>query len=261
MPRLLHLVVGLGLFPALLAAQAPADSITGDFLAIRIPVSYSLRPMGESTVGIKLRVAATVVIRDFKTIDNIDLGTLRTNAFLAGAELLIPLHRYRTLRPFLDMGVGKDLANGETVFLIEAGMLGEFIFPWRQWHFSVEPAVRLNGTSGNELGSTDDQVQGLLHLEARHAMPVRVSGHDMFGGVYAEAGYFLNSLDFLAASGSTAQVQEGYEVGITLGFYDVRPKIWFLRLPRISVGYRFRGGVDGIRIRIGGDWATPVSAP
>ena len=228
---------------------------------MRIPVTVTLQPMAESTIGIKLRVAGTFVIRDFRTLDNLDLGTLRTKAFLAGAELLIPLHRYRTLRPFLDMGVGEDEATTETVFLIEAGMQGEFIFPWRRWYFSIEPAVRMNGRSGNELGSTDDQFHGLLHGEARYPMPLRPGGKAMFGGVYAEAGYFLNSLDFLAASGSAAVAQEGYEVGVTLGFYDIRPKVWFIRVPRISIGYRFRDNVSGLRIRIGGDWATPVFAP
>ena len=140
-------------------------------------------------------------------------------------------------------------------------MLGEFIFPWRRWYFSIEPAIRANGRSGNELGSTDDQVQGLLHGEARHSIPVRIGGQSMFGGVYAEAGYYLNSLDFLAASGTTASTQGGYEVGITLGFFDVRPKVWLFRVPRISIGYRFREGVNGLRIRIGGDWATPIFAP
>ncbi len=83
----------------------------------------------------------------------------------------------------------------------------------------------------------------------------------MYGGIYGETGYFLNSLDFISVGGTPTDAQSAFEVGVTLGFYDTRPKIWFIRIPRISVGYRFRGDISGIRIRIGGDWATKVFHP
>ncbi len=250
------LVLVLGCFFAPVAgAQVPADSTTAELQAVRIPISFSVQSMGESTWGIKLRVAGTFTVRNLESLSDLDLGGFKTSAFLAGVELLIPLSRYKTLRPFADIGVGKDDQTGETVFLVEAGALAELIFPWREFFFSVEPAFRVNGQSGNELGATDDRVQGLLHVEARHAR------HRMYGGIYAETGYFLNSLDFLSVGGSPTDAQSAYEVGVTLGFFDIRPKIWFIRIPRISVGYRFSGDVSGIRIRIGGDWATKMFQP
>lgn len=242
-------------------AQAPPDSTMTELQAVRIPVSISLQSMGEKAWGIKLRVAATFSVRNLKSLDDLDLGGLRTTAFLAGVELLIPLSRYKTLRPFGDIGVGKDDQTDETVFLVETGALAELIFPWKRFFFSIEPAIRLNGKSGNELGATDDRIHGLLHAEARHPIPITIARQRMYGGIYGETGYFLNSLDFISVGGSPTEAQSAFEVGVTLGFYDQRPKIWFIRIPRISVGYRFRGDVSGIRIRIGGDWATKVFEP
>jgi len=256
------LVLVLGCFFApVVGAQVPADSTTEELQAVRIPISFSVQSMGKSTWGIKLRVAGTFTVRNLQSLSDLDLGGFRTTAFLAGVELLIPLSRYKTLRPFADIGVGKDEQTDETVFLVEAGALAELIFPWREFFFSVEPAFRVNGKSGNELGATDDRVQGLLHVEARHSIPVTIARQRMYGGIYAETGYFLNSLDFLSVGGSPTDAQSAYEVGLTLGFFDIRPKIWFIRIPRISVGYRFRGDVTGIRIRIGGDWATKMFQP
>lgn len=256
------LLVVLGCFFAPVAgAQVPADSTTEELQAVRIPISFSVQSMGESSWGIKLRVAGTFTVRNLESLSDLDLGGFKTTAFLAGVELLIPLGRYKTLRPFADIGVGKDDQTDETVFLVEAGALAELIFPWRRFFFSVEPAFRVNGKSGNELGATDDRVQGLLHVEARHSIPVTIARHRMYGGIYGETGYFLNSLEFLSVGGSPTDAQSAYEVGLTLGFFDIRPKIWFIRIPRISVGYRFRGDISGIRIRIGGDWATKVFMP
>jgi len=258
----LTLCAVLGCFLASVGhAQVPTDSTTEELQAVRIPISYSLQSMGESTWGIKLRVAGTFTVRNLKSLNDLDLGGLRTTAFLAGVELLIPLSRYKTLRPFADIGVGKDEQTDETVFLVETGALAELIFPSKQFIFSVEPAIRLNGKSRNELSATDDRVQGLLHLEARHSIPVTIARQRMYGGIYGETGYFLNSLDFVSVGGSPTDAQSAFEVGLTLGFFDTRPKIWFIRIPRISVGYRFRGDVSGIRIRIGGDWATKVFVP
>ncbi len=256
------LFVVLGCFCApVVGAQVPADSTTQDLQAIRIPVSVSVQSMGESTWGIKLRVAGTFSVRDFQSLNDLDLGDFRTTAFLAGVELLIPLSRYKTLRPFADIGIGRDELTDETLFLIETGALAELIFPWKRFFFSIEPAVRINGRSGNQLGATDDRVDGLLHIEARHPIPVTIGRHGMFGGIYGEAGYFLNSLDFISVGGSPSDAQSAFEVGVTLGFFDTRPKVWFIRIPRISIGYRFRDEVSGIRIRIGGDWATKVFEP
>jgi hypothetical protein len=48
-------------------------------------------------------------------------------------------------------------------------------------------------------------------------------------------------------------------VGMSFGFSRGRPKIWFFRIPRLRVGYRF-GDLTGFRIRLGGDWMTTVAA-
>ncbi len=124
------LVLALGcFFTPIVGAQVPADSTTAELQAVRIPVSFSVQSMGESTWGIKLRVAGTFTVRNLQSLNDLDLGGFKTTAFLAGVELLIPLGHYKTLRPFADVGVGKDDQTDETVFLVETGALAELIFP------------------------------------------------------------------------------------------------------------------------------------
>ncbi len=259
--RILLWAVGLSCLPGLGLAQGASEDSTGSLRAIRVPISIGIRNRTDSTWGVKLRVTGSFLFRDFQSLNDISLDSVRNNAVLVGAELLIPFGHYITLRPRLDLGVGTERESGETVFLVEGAALAEFIFPWRRFYFSVEPAVRVNGKSGNELGSEDDQLHGSLHLEARYPLPFTIARKGLFAGLYTEAGYFFNGLEFVAVEGSSGEAQSSFEVGLTTGFYDVRPKIWFITIPRLSVGYRFGQNVSGIHIRLGGDWATPVLFP
>ena len=260
--RILLLAVAISCLPTPGVGQAtPSDSTVASLRAVRVPISIGIRTRTDSTWGVKLRLTGSFLFRDFESFNQLDLQSIRSNAVLAGTELLIPFGHYITLRPRLDLGVGTETESGETVFLVEGAALAEFIFPWRRFHFSVEPAVRINGKSGNELGSEDDQVHGSLHLEARYPVPFTIGQNGLFAGLYGEAGYFFNGLEFVSVAGTPGEAQSSFEVGVTTGFYDVRPKIWFIRLPRVSVGYRFGGNVSGIHIRFGGDWATPIAFP
>jgi hypothetical protein len=260
--RIFLLLVALAYTPGIGLAQGTSgDSSSSSLRAVRIPVSIGIRPRTDSTWGVKLRVTGSFLFRDVESLDDLRLDSFRNNAVLVGAELLIPFGSNITLLPRLDLGVGVEEETGETVFLVEAQALAEIIFPWQRFYFGVLPAIRMNGQSGNELGSEDDQLHGGLRLEARYPLPFTISRKGLFAGLYSEVGYFFNGLEFVSVSGSSSEAQQSIEVGITTGFYDVRPKIWFIRLPRVSVGYRFGSSVSGFRIQIGGDWATPISLP
>jgi hypothetical protein len=63
----------------------------------------------------------------------------------------------------------------------------------------------------------------------------------------------------VAAVATPAEVL--YEIGATIGFRFLAPKIWFIAVPRLSVGYRFGDGLTGLRIRIGGDRVTRLPLP
>ena len=64
--------------------------------------------------------------------------------------------------------------------------------------------------------------------------------------------------EYPAITGATRDaINTNLEVGFGFGFSQARPKIWFVTVPRIRVGYRF-GDLEGWRIRLGGDWLTQV---
>ena len=68
-------------------------------------------------------------------------------------------------------------------------------------------------------------------------------------------------MNFTDEVGGRESVRWQYEVGVTLGFRVQAPKIWFIRVPRLGVGYRFGDGLEGLSIRIGGDRVTRLPLP
>ena len=103
-----------------------------------------------------------------------------------------------------------------------------------------------------------ESVSGLTAEEARKKLIA-----DLEDEARAEAANTLRSIKEEAQRNAEREgkkivaLDAGYELGVSLGFFYPRPKIWFVRVPRLAIGYRF-GGLNGLRIRIGGDWITPI---
>ena len=98
-------------------------------------------------------------------------------------------------------------------------------------------------------------------MDARYPLGFTIGGSTPDVGGYFEPGFFPNGLSFTNSDGSRTSIQKQYEVGITLGFRDLAPKIWFFRVPRLGVGYRYGDGLTGLQIRIGGDRVTRLPLP
>ena len=77
-------------------------------------------------------------------------------------------------------------------------------------------------------------------------------------GVYSEWTQLFNTLEFETVGGEPTVIRDLLEIGVILGFQYPRPKIWLFSVPSMSIGYSFGQGFRGMRIRFGGDWATPI---
>jgi hypothetical protein len=218
---------------------------------LQVPVSFTLRSLEKYNWGIRLRVSGVLAIYDFTTIEEFEIEQIRSVTLVPGIEFLFPTGSRSLLRPHLDIGVAKP-EGGSAIPLSAAGVRWEFVTNWRRWEIGVEPRLQF-GLSRTD-SEKDDEGFGDLgaYLDARYPFWFQISRHQPDWGVYFESGWLFNELTFLTVTGGQRRIDQQYEIGVTLGFRD-RAKIWFVTLPRIGVGYRFGGGMSGIRIRIGGN--------
>lgn len=225
--------------------------------AVRIPVHITLRSWQERSLGLRLRLAGTFATNDLYSILDEDFENVRMSSFVPGLEFVIPLGHNHLLLPHVDAGIGFESADKESAFLAAVGLRTEFIFAGQHYFAGLEPGFRVNSRAG--VYAKDDLVfSPNLTVSGRRVLGFTISGHQPDAGIFFETGYDFNALELTSVSSTRDATSTQYEVGIGLGFSQSQPKIWFFRVPRIRVGYRF-GDLEGWRLRIGGDWLNPVA--
>jgi hypothetical protein len=227
---------------------------------IKIPPSISLRRMDRPKVGFRLRTALVLAVQDFRDLAEIDLGKHPLYSASVGLGVDIPVTPLSTLRPFVDAGYGVDNDHDNRSFIFGAGLRTEFIRLWKRWRFSLEPGVQFalsRSVTDRDIGGEYSEAN--MMAKARHPLWFRIGDVQPDAGIYASAGWLFDSLVFVDEEGLLTPIRGLGEVGVILGTQQPRLKVWFIRMPSVSVGYSFGGGFRGLRIRFGGDWVTPIT--
>jgi hypothetical protein len=218
---------------------------------LQIPISLTLRSLERHPWGLRLRLSGVIGLHNFTAIETFEPEQIRSITVVPGIEFLFPTGKSSLLRPYLDVGIAKP--EGEKAIPISAaGIRWEYIRPWKRWELGFEPRLTF------KLAKPDNEAQDNrfadvgLFLDARYPAWFQIGGHQPDWGVYFETGWLFDELTFLSLSGEPQTINQQYEVGVSIGFRD-RAKILLFTLPRLGVGYRFGGGLSGIRIRIGGN--------
>ena len=229
---------------------------------LTIPVSIWLRRLTDGRkLGLRLRLTGVIGYQDFERLDEFKVESLRFGGLFPGIEFMIPLSDRSMLRPFADIGIGLTNSEIEELLLTTFGLRTEFVFPWKRWELGLEPRVQAGVSWANTELVDDEYVMLTAGMDARYPLGFQIGGETPDIGAYFEPGYFLNTLEFTGVGGTGESIEKQYEIGVTIGFREQAPKIWFVRVPRIGVGYRFGDGLTGLRIRIGGDRVTRLPLP
>lgn len=229
---------------------------------LTVPASIWLRRLtGDRAVGLRLRLTGVVGYQDFERLDEFDVESLRLGGVFPGLEVLLPLSDRSMLRPFVDIGVGLTNSEVEELLLTTFGLRTEFVFPWRRWELGLEPRAQAGFSWADTELLDQEYVLLAVRMDARYPLDFKIGGRIPDVGAYFESGYFPDGLGFSSADGIQGSVDFEYEVGLIVGFREQAPKIWFIPVPRLGVGYRFGDGLTGFRIRIGGERVTRLPPP
>ena len=239
-------------FHSMETLEEPGENVK----AIRIPVLITLRSWQENTLGLRLRLAATLAVTDLATIldRGFDLTEVAVTTFVPGVELVYPFAETMMLRPYFDAGVGTNDATDTVDLLVAIGLRTEFIFRSHTFIYGLEPGFRLSANTAQRF--RDNLVlTPLITASARLPLGTRIKGYVPDVGVYFDGGFDFQGLELTSIRASSEDSGAQFEMGIGFGFSQGRPKIGPLTVPRLRVGYRF-GDLEGFRVRIGGDWLT-----
>jgi hypothetical protein len=224
--------------------------------ALRIPAYLGLRSWEDHPIGLRLRLAATFAVNDLEYVLDNGLEQVNMTALMAGMEMLHTFGNNHLVRPFIDIGGGTDSYSDKQVLLWAGGVRTEFIFAGSRFFYGLEPGFEWSNRAGADLEDRSN-FNPFVTLSARRVLGFTIDGHQPDGGVFFEAGYDFNAFELSSVRSTRDAVSTNMEVGLGFGFSQTHPKIWFVRIPRIRIGYRF-GDLEGWRLRLGGDWLTRV---
>lgn len=214
---------------------------------IRIPLSFRVFTSDRDDWGLRVRLVLYGGIYDFTVEEAIDLDLkFESLAATPGVEFLVPVGKGWILKPFAEVGYGRDFDNDLGFGVWSVGLRTIVTWPVKKWHLSLGTKVQYLSTFTSDLAFADDYGEIRLGFDARHPLPFTIAGNQ------AEiSGYYIRRqwVDaFIAKEGfDPFEIQYTNEFGFTFGT-DPKIKLWFFRLPRIGLGYRFGPNVSGWRL-------------
>lgn len=219
----------------------------------RLPFSYRLRSLEKGDAwGLKLSLPVSFGFHDFKVTDvfgNEVTEKLETVTVVPGAQFEVPAGQHWTLKPFGELGAGKDLAGGDTVSIYSAGLRTLAVWP-RQGHtLSFGSGLDYSGSTTLDGGGSDGFGTLEAGVDVLRPLGVSLGDHAVDASVFLIARRFFD-LEFVRPTGDVAQVEYLYEVGVTFGT-EPRFTLWKFKMSRLGLSYRFGGPLTSWRINFG----------
>jgi len=218
---------------------------------LRIPVGYTLIPLEDGRAwGLRLRMEVFAGVYDFFADDGSDFD-LRFESIAAapGVEFLVPVGGGWVLKPFGEIGYARDFDNSVNLGVWSVGMRSLVTWPIKKIDLSFGTKVQYLNTFTTDLKLASEFGEIRLGLDARHPLWFTVAGNQADISLYfIHRHYFGATVD--RPSDDPLEIKYTDEIGFTLGT-DPRTKLWFFRLPRIGLGFRWGENLRGLRLNFG----------
>ncbi len=223
------------------------------FAVLRIPAAYTLREAQHAQdrfvdrLGFRLLIPAVLAVQD-ETDTNFTFGAA---AVVPGLEVQVPVNKYWTLKPFGQIGAGKDTAGGDLTYIYGGGARSLISFPWRKFNFGIGNSVIL----ARDRDATNGDTNGFSMLEAgldvTHPIGFTFQDYELNAGLFFVVSRFFNRVDFLEDGGDTERVNRIYTAGLTIGTRE-SVSIWKFDVDRVGIDYRWgNAGLRGIGFNLG----------
>jgi hypothetical protein len=218
---------------------------------LRILFHVPILPVEDRGWGLRLRVTLYAGVYDLAIFDGLDPTEINFQSLGAtpGVEFLLPVGGGWTLKPFVDLGYARDFDNDLDFLLWSAGMRTLAEYDVGTWDLSVGTKFQFLSVHTSKLDLEDRFGEFMVGFDAVRPLRFTIAGNQAgIGGYYIYRHYIDARVN--RDEGEPLTLDHSHEIGIAFGT-DPRIKLWFIRLPRIGLGYRFGPNIRGIRLSFG----------
>jgi hypothetical protein len=228
------------------------DSATPDtkIYDLRIPASFKIFTSDDDDWGLRLRLVLYAGVYDFTVEEAVDLDfRFQSLAATPGVEFLVPVGKGWILKPFAEVGYGRDFDNNLGFGVWSLGMRTIATWPVKKWHLSFGTKFQYLSTIMSDFELAEEFGEIRLGFDARHPLPFTINGNQAdLSSFYIRRQYIDAFVD--REDVEPLEIQYTNEIGLTFGTTP-KTKLWFFHLPRIGLGYRWGPNIKGFRLNFG----------
>ena len=208
--------------------------------------SWSLRAPSEDQWGWELLLPVTVGVNDFKSFD----VQVSTFTFIPGVKAQIPIFDRWLLKPFAQIGVGKDFSGGDPSFIWGYGVKSLGNYPYKNMEFDL--GLGITYANHTQSGSRGDDGFTKFDFGVNTRWPTRlnIQGRQTFFNAFVVYSEFVNDIELLLPLEDNLDLQRLFRLGLTL---EGRPSfaIWFIPLRGLGIDFSYGRNFRGIGITTG----------
>jgi hypothetical protein len=218
---------------------------------LNVPVKLSLRPFSTDHWGLRLRLTGSFGIYRLERLEDLTLDRVRTFIVGPGIEFQIPLSPKLVLIPYLDIGAGRHVERKQWAFVGTVGVRSEFVFPWHSVMVGIVPSLEYSTSRSVDSTLRADLPSAEIVLDFRHPLWFHLGRSKLDVGLYFRPAYSVADVNFEPSPEDPRSTITEFEGGVSVGSCPPL-RLWFIPLPRFSVGYRWsNAGISGVRVTLG----------
>ena len=181
---------------------------------------------------------------------DLEPGLIPFVTLVPGLEVRLRLSDRALLMPFVDVGVAWTTRTKDATALTSVGIRGEFLFPAGRFELALQPHVLVSEAWARDDFFGDGLFLTSLTADVRHPLWFTLGGSQTDIGVYGTVGRYWGDTDIKVGEAQIIELRREVEFGLSIG-QNPRTRIWFLRVPRLSLGFRISNDLTGFRVGFG----------
>lgn len=216
----------------------------------RLPLSWNQRPATPGSVGWRWLFPVVPGYDDLGGVDSDIIEALLpdklvTLSVMPGVEFVYPVNEKWYVKPFVEVGGGRDFSAEETFFLTQLGVRSLNLFDLSD-RWSLRWGNALRWAAEYQVHSQDHSSFGIFDtgLDLRRNLPWKLFDQRLDVGAYYIYQRFLPRWTLGEADDWTGRAVELHEFGLSLGVEHGR-KILGIAVKRVRIGYKKGGKLQG----------------
>jgi hypothetical protein len=216
----------------------------------RLPLAWNQQPASEQSVGWKWLFPLVIGYDDLTDVgsdwfERLLPDQLVTFTALPGIEFVYPVTPNWYIKPFLQIGGGRDFSAEQSFVMTQIGVRSETLFQLSN-HWELRWGNSLRWAGEYQFNTEDRTGFGLFEtgLDLRRDIPVKLFGASFDVGAFYILQRFLPEWNIGKAPDRRSSSQDLHEFGISMGFKKGR-KILGITVQRIRLGYKKGGDLQG----------------